>query len=73
MEKKDFSLVKALKYFRVYILHSRIIAFVASVVIKDILTQTDPDGKRGKWIAIILEHDIEIKLTKLIKGQGLAK
>ena len=32
-----------------------------------------PDGKRGKWIAIILEYDIEIKPTKLIKGQGLAK
>jgi hypothetical protein len=31
------------------------------------------DGKRGKWIATILEYDIEIKPTKLIKGQGLAK
>ena len=25
------------------------------------------------WIATILEYDIEIKPTKLIKGQGLAK
>ena len=41
-------------------------------VVKDILTQ-DPDGKRGKWIAVILEYDLEIKPTKLIKGQGLAK
>ena len=39
---------------------------------KDILTQ-DPNGKRGKWIAVILEYDLEIKPTKLIKGQGLAK
>eukprot|EP00253_Pinus_taeda_P024904 PITA_24904 len=31
------------------------------------------EGKRGKWIANILEYDIEIKPTKLIKGQGLAK
>jgi hypothetical protein len=31
------------------------------------------DGKRGKWIAKILEFDLEIKPTKLIKGQGLAK
>ena len=42
-----------------------------SVVI-DILTQ-DPDGKIGKWIVVILEYELEIKPTKLIKGQGLAK
>ena len=51
----------------------RSIAYVPNVVVKDILTQNGPDGKRGKWIATILEYDIEIKPTKLIKGQGLAK
>ena len=72
MEKQAFALVKALKDFRVYILHSHIIAFVPNLVVRDILTQ-DPDGKRGKWIAVILEYDLEIKPTKLIKGQGLAR
>ena len=42
-------------------------------MVKDILTQEGIEGKRGKWIANILEYDIEIKPTKLIKGQGLAK
>ena len=73
MEKQAFSLVKAIKDFRVYILHSHTIAYVLNVVVKDILNQDNPDGWRGKWIAIILEYDIEIKPTKLIKGQGLAK
>jgi hypothetical protein len=73
MEKQAFALVKAIKYFRVYILHSHTIAYVLNAVVKDILTQDNPDGRRGKWIAIILEYDIEIKPTKLIKGQGLAK
>ena len=72
MEKQAFALVKALKDFRVYILHSHVIAFVPNSVVKDILMQ-DPDGKRGKWIAVILEYDLEIKPTKLIKGQGLAR
>lgn len=31
------------------------------------------EGKRGRWIAKILEFDIEIKPKKLIKGQGLAR
>ena len=73
MEKKAFALVKAIKEFRVYILYSHIIAYVPNSVVKDILTQGGPHGKRGKWIATILEYDIEIRPTKLIKGQGLAK
>ena len=72
MEKQALALVKALKDFRVYIFHSHIIAFVPHTVVKDIISE-DPDGKRGKWIDIILEYDLEIMPTKLIKGRGLAK
>jgi hypothetical protein len=73
MEKQAYALVKALKDFRIYILHSHIIAHVPSAAVKDILTQPDPEGKRAKWIAVLLEYDLDIKPTKLIKGQGLAK
>jgi ribonuclease HI len=73
MEKQAYALVKALKAFRVYVLHSKIVAYVPSTSVKDILIQSDIDGKRSKWIAKILEFDLEIKPTKLIKGQGLAK
>jgi hypothetical protein len=73
MEKQAFALVKSIKYFRVYILHSHTISYFPNAVVKDILTQDNPDGRRGKWIAISLEYDIEIKPHKLIKGQGLAK
>jgi hypothetical protein len=73
MEKHAFALVKTIKDFRVYILHSHTIAYVTNAVVKDILTQDNPDGRRGKWISVVLEYDIEIKPTKLIKGQGSAK
>jgi hypothetical protein len=65
--------VKALKYFRVYVLQSNIIVYVPSAAVKDILIQPDIDGRRSKWIAKILEFDLEIRPTKLIKGQGLDK
>ena len=65
-------MVKALKDFWVYILHSHIVSYVPNIVVKDILSQ-DLDGKRGKWIVVILEYNLEIKPTKLIKGQGLAQ
>ena len=43
------------------------------IVVKDILTQTNQDGRRGRWISNLLEYDLEIKPTKLVKGQGLAQ
>eukprot|EP00253_Pinus_taeda_P019951 PITA_19951 len=73
MEKQAYALLKAIKDFRVYILYSHVIAYVPNIVVKHILTQEGIEGKRGKWIATILEYDIEIKPTKQIKGQGLAK
>jgi len=69
MGKEAFPIVKDLKDFRVYILNSHIIVFVPIVVLKYILTQTDVNGRRGKWVTVILEYDIEIRPTKLIKGQ----
>ena len=39
---------------------------------KEILIQLDIHGKISKWIANILEFDLELKPTKLVKGQCLA-
>jgi hypothetical protein len=73
MEKKAYALVKALKSFRVYILHSKIIAYVPSTYVKEILIHPDIDGKRRKWISKIMEFDLEMKPTKLVKGKGLSR
>eukprot|EP00253_Pinus_taeda_P015204 PITA_15204 len=73
IEKQALALIKALKDFRVYILNSHILAYVPNVAVKDVLVQTEPEGRRGKWITALLEYDVEIKPTKLINGQGLAK
>ena len=42
-------------------------------VVKNILTQPDLEGKSEKRTAVLLEYDLEIKPTKLVKGQGLSK
>lgn len=73
IEKKALALVKELKDNQVYILHSHIISYVPTTSVKEVLMQIDPEGQRGKWIAAMLEYDLEIDLTKLIKGRGLAK
>jgi hypothetical protein len=73
MEKQAYDLVKSLKDFRIYVLHSKIIAYVPSASVKDILIYPDIDGNRRKWIAKIMEFNQEIKPIKMVKGQGLAK
>jgi hypothetical protein len=73
LENKEYIMVKSLKAFRTYVLHSKIISYVPTNAIKDILVQPDSDGRRGRWLAKIKEFDLEAKSTKLVKGQGLAK
>jgi hypothetical protein len=47
LEKQAYVMVKALKSFRTYVLHSKIITYVPTSIVKDILVQPDSDGKRG--------------------------
>ena len=54
-KKQAYALIKYLKYFRVYVLHSHIIAYVPSNVVKSILTEPDSEGKIEKWIVVLLE------------------
>jgi hypothetical protein len=73
IEKQAYALIKSLKAFRIYIFLAKVIAYVPSSSARDVLTQPDIDGKISKCISKLIEFDIGIKPTKLIKGQGLEK
>ena len=73
IEKQAYALIKSLKDFRIYILHSKVIAYVSSASVKDVLTKLDVEVRRDKWIAKLIEFNIELKPIKLVRGQGLAK
>ena len=73
VEKHAYALIKSLKTFRIYILHAKVLAYVPSAIVKDVLTQPDIDGKRAKWIAKLIDFDVEVKPTKLVRGLGLSK
>jgi hypothetical protein len=53
--------------------YNKIKAFVPYSTVKDILSQQDCLGSRGKWVSQVQEYDLETKPTKIIKGQGLEK
>jgi hypothetical protein len=58
MDKKAYALIKSLKDFRFYVIHTRVIGYVPSAYVKEILIHLDIDVKRSKWIAKILEFDL---------------
>jgi hypothetical protein len=72
-EKQAYDLVKSLKHFRTYVGYNKIKYFVPYPAVKDVLSQQDCLGSRGKWVSQIQEYDLDIKPSKIIKGQGLAK
>jgi hypothetical protein len=58
IEKQAYALIKSFKSFIIYILHVKVITYVPSSFVKDVLIQLDIDGKRAKWIAKLIEIDI---------------
>lgn len=73
VEKQAYALVKAIKKFRHYILRSKVFAIVPDVAVKTLLMQNELGEKRGKWVAIIQEYDVEIQPMKIVCGQALTQ
>jgi hypothetical protein len=73
LEKQTLSLVKVVAHFQTYIFNSHVIAYVPSSPVKMILNKKLREGKWANWLEKIQEYDIEIKLLKAVKRQGLCK
>ena len=71
-EKQTYALVKGVKDFRCYLMGGNIISFVPTTNIKDIFSQQEIYGRRCRWINRIWEFNIDIQITKFVRGQGLA-
>ena len=65
--------MKAVKAFRCYLIGVVVITFMPSEAVKDIFSQQEVSGRRCRWINRIQEFNINVEITKLIRGQGLAK
>lgn len=72
-EKQAYALIKVVKDFRCYLMGETVVSYVPSVAVKDIFTQKEVLGRRCRWINKIQEFNIDVQITKLVRGQGLAK
>ena len=67
-------MVKALKNFRFYVLHSHSMIYVFDTIVKSILTQHEVGcNNRGMWVAKTQEYDTKIKSMKLVRGKVQCK
>lgn len=60
MEKHAYASVKAVKNFRPYLVCAKVVAYVPNAVVKDIFSQSEVTGHRGRWINRIQEFDMDI-------------
>lgn len=75
MEKQAYGMVKSLKHFKTYTGYNRVTCYVPHPAMKDILSQQDCLGTKGKWVVNTKynRYDAKIKPIKLITGKGLAR
>jgi hypothetical protein len=71
IDKQAYAVYKAVKYFRSYILKNHTKVIVPHPVVQPLFTQQDMGERRGNWMAVVQEFDLDIKPVKLVKGQGL--
>lgn len=60
------------KKFRHYILRRKIYAIVPDKEVRSLLMQSELGERRGKWMVILQEFDLEMHPMRLVRGQGLS-
>jgi hypothetical protein len=73
IDKKAYTNYKAVKHFRSYILKNHTKVIVPHPTVKYLFSQQEMGEILGNWMVVIQEFDLDIKPTKIIKGQGLCK
>lgn len=73
LEKQAFALVRVVSHFRPYILTIAIKAYFPHPLVKMMLSQPFQEGRWANWLEKLKEFDIEVRLLKAVKGQGLCK
>jgi hypothetical protein len=73
IDKQAYAVYKAVKHFRSYILKNHTKVIVPHPAVRYLFTQQEMGERRGNWMAVIQEFDLDIKPAKIVKGQGLCK
>jgi hypothetical protein len=73
IDKQAYAVYKTVKHFRSYILKNHTKVIVPHPAVRSLFTQQDMGERRGNWMEVVQEFDLDKKPAKLVKGQGLCK
>jgi hypothetical protein len=73
IDKQAYVVYKVVKHFRSYILKNHTKVIVPHPTVRSLFTQQEMGERRGNWMVVIQEFDLDIKPTKIVRGQGLCK
>eukprot|EP00253_Pinus_taeda_P032840 PITA_32840 len=70
VEKQAFAIYKAIKHYRPFLLKAHTKVIVPFTSVRQLLIQRELGEKRANWVTALQEYDLEIKPTKIVRGQG---
>jgi hypothetical protein len=73
VEKHAFAVIKSLKKFRHLLSNNKVHLMVSHPSVKEFFLSRDVNEKRAGWITKVMEYDVDIKITKLVRGKGLCE
>ena len=73
MEKQSLVFIRALKKFKHLLSHNKIHLLVPHVSMKEFILSKDINEKIARWVTKVMEYDVDIQITKLVRGKGLCK
>eukprot|EP00253_Pinus_taeda_P027681 PITA_27681 len=73
VEKQAFAVFKAVKHYRPFLLKTHTKVIVPFPAVRQLLIQKELGEKRANWATVLQEYDLEIRPTKIVRGQGFCR
>lgn len=73
VDKQSYAVFKTVKHFRPYLIKSKTNVIMPFLAVQNLLVQKDLGEKIVDWVTALQEYDLEIKPSKIVRGQGLCK
>eukprot|EP00253_Pinus_taeda_P010379 PITA_10379 len=73
VEKQAFAVYKAIKHYWPFLLKAHTKVIVPFSAVRQLLIQRELGEKRANWVTTLQEYDLEIKPTKIVRGQGFCR
>jgi len=73
VEKQAFAVYKAVKHYKPFLLKAHTKVIISFSAVRQLLIQRELGEKRANWVTTLQEYDLEIKPTKIVRGQGFCR